>query len=57
MIKWEKTYKGPFGKREAMELMEDLKRKADPEKNGIIKVAMRKKFNKEKYDVYIKTDI
>jgi len=37
--------------------MEDLKRKADPEKNGIIKVAMRKKFNKEKYDVYIKTDI
>ena len=57
MIKWKKAYKGPFGKREAIEVMEDLKRKADPEKNGIIKVAMRKRSNKEKYNVYIKTDI
>ena len=41
--KWEKTYKGPFEKKEAIGIMEDLKKIADPEKNGIVEVAMRKR--------------
>jgi len=57
MIKWEKAYKGPFSRLKAIELVNDLHRKANPETNGIIKVAIRKRWNKEKYDVYIKTDI
>ena len=57
MIKWEKAYKGPFSKTDATQIMGQLKNSADPEINGIIKVAMRKRSNKEKYDVYIKTDI
>lgn len=41
--KWEKTYKGPFEKKEAIGIMEDLKKVADPEENGIVKVALRKR--------------
>lgn len=46
--KWGKTYKGPFEKKEAMGIVEDLKKVADPEKNGIVKVAMRKRSRKIK---------
>jgi len=47
MIKWEKAYKGPFSREKATEVMNDLHRKADPEKNGIIKVAVRKRTGKK----------
>ena len=59
VIKWEKPYRGPFKKLEATQLAESLRIKADPEKNGIIKEAIRKRPHKKKelYDVYIKTDI
>jgi len=47
MIKWEKAYKGPFSREQAIELMNELHTKADPEKNGILKVAIRKRTGKK----------
>jgi len=47
MIKWEKAYKGPFSRLKAIELVNDLHRKANEEQNGIIKVAMRKRGGKK----------
>lgn len=42
-IEWKKVYKGPFEKKEAIGIMEDLQKVADIEKNGIVKVAIRKR--------------
>lgn len=68
--KWVKAYKGPFAKEEAKKVAEELREKADPNKNGIYdaRVRVRRKGNcvctaacgaglghNEKYDVYIKT--
>jgi hypothetical protein len=50
--KWKKAYKGPFTKRKAFELMRDLKTSKDSQ---IEKVAIRKRNDKEEFDIYIKT--
>lgn len=48
MAKWKKVYKGPFEKKEATGVMEDLKKVANPEINGILQVSLRKR-KKRKY--------
>lgn len=45
---WKKPYKGPFEKKEALGIIEDLNKVADIEKNGILKVALRKRQRKIK---------
>lgn len=46
--RWEKAYRGPFEKKEAVAVMEDLKKVADFEKNGILEVTLRKRPRKIK---------
>ena len=46
--RWEKAYRGPFEKKEAIEIIDELKIVADPEKNGIEKIAIRKRPRKIK---------
>lgn len=55
--KWKKAYKGPFELKDAMELVEDIKKVANPEKNGMYGAKLRKRSNKQLYDVIIKTEI
>lgn len=60
--KWEKAYKGPFTKKLADGIVNDLKVIANPEKNGIHDAEARKRISskyeepKNEYDVYIKVD-
>ena len=54
---WEKVYAGPFEKKEAIGLADELKKGADPNKNGIYDARVRKEKNKNSYQVYIKTDV
>jgi len=52
---WQKTYKGPFSKKEAEGLVQNLKDVANPDINSIYDAAIRKRRGSNKYDVFIKT--
>lgn len=54
--KWRKAYKGPFEKEEAIGLVEDLKKVADPETNGILKIVIHKRSKTNLFDVMVKTE-
>lgn len=56
-IKWEKPYKGPFSRTEALAIAEDMRKTADPDKNGILGASIRKRAYRDRYDVFIKTNI
>lgn len=56
-IKWIKAYKGPFSKRDAMELVDGFKRKIDTLVVARIRRRGGVKSKKELYDVYIKTEV
>lgn len=53
---WKKAYKGPFKQGEALGIAEDLRKVADPEKNGMLKIAIRKRSLKNLFDVMVKTE-
>jgi len=52
---WVKAYRGPFSKKTALNLVEDLKKIANPELNDIYGVKKRRRNDSENYDIYIKT--
>jgi len=53
---WKKVYKGPFKQTEAIALVGDIKKIADPETNGILKIALRKRSKTNKYDIMVKIE-
>lgn len=53
---WIKPYKGPFSKKEALEIAQQLRETADSDKNDIYDARVRcRRLTDEQYDVYIKT--
>ena len=48
MIKWMKSYQGPFGKIEAQQIAKELREKANPDENGIYDARVRKRRKKAK---------
>jgi len=54
-FKWQKPYRGPFKKAEALAYCEHLKKTSKPEVNGIYDATIRRRRNTQQYDVYIKT--
>jgi len=55
-FKWQKPYRGPFKKVEALAVCEDLKKTANPDVNGIHDAMIKPRANTQQYDVYIKTE-
>jgi len=55
-FKLKKVYKGPFKLQEAMGLVEDLKKVANPDVNGMYGAKLRKRSNKQLYDVIVKIE-
>ena len=54
-IKWEKAYKGPFPKKEALDLVAHFRNIANPDVNGIYDARIRSRKGGKSFDVYIRT--
>lgn len=56
MITWKKAYRGPFTLKGGEEIVEQLRKAADPDKNGLYDAKIRPARTEGKYDIYIKTE-
>lgn len=55
LTKWQKPYKGPFRRLEAIKIASELRGVANPDINGIYDARVRvRNYEKGQYDVFIK---